>query len=91
MSGVINLVGNPAQNEKIEIDALYLHYGKKLIGGHGGNVSPSVDFNRLISLSMSGKLNLSSFTKDIYELKDINKAIDDLKNGKVLRPLIQFN
>ena len=89
-SGVINLVGNPAQNEKVEIDALDLHYGKKLIGGHGGNANPSIDFTRYINLSLSGKLDLKSFTKDIYELKNINRAIDDLKNGIVLRPLITF-
>ena len=89
-SGVINLVGNPAQNEKVEIDALYLHYGKKLIGGLGGNSNPSIDFSRYINLSLSGKLNLISFTNDIYELRDVNRALDDLKNGKVLRPLIKL-
>ena len=90
-SGVINLVGNPAQNEKVEIDALYLHYGKKLIGGHGGNANTSIDFTRYINLSLSEKINLKSFTNNIYELKDVNRAIDDLKNGKVLRPLITFD
>ena len=89
-SGVINLVGNPAKNEKIEIDALHLHYGKKLIGGHGGNTTPNIDFDRYINLSLSGKIDLKSFTNEIYQLKDVNRAIDDLKNGKVLRPIISF-
>ena len=28
--------------------------------------------------------------KKNYMLNDINKAIDDFKNGKVLRPIIKF-
>ena len=30
------------------------------------------------------------FQKKNYMLNDINKAIDDFKNGKVLRPIIKF-
>ena len=31
-----------------------------------------------------------SFLKDQYDLKDINRAFNDLKKGKVLRPLIKL-
>lgn len=89
-NGVINLVGNPAQNEKIEIDALKLHYGKKLIGGHGGGSKPEKDFNRYINLYLSGKLKLNQLISNVYPIEQVNEAIEDLRKGSVRRNIIIF-
>lgn len=90
-SGLVNLVGNPAYNEKIEIDALKLHYGRKLIGGHGGNSVPERDFYYYIDLYLNKKLDLTAFVDNVYSIENINQALLDLSQGRVLRPIIEFN
>ena len=90
-SGLINLVGNPAQNEKICIDALQTHYGKQLIGGQGGHTRPEVDFNRYISLYTAGKLKINELITHRYKLEDVNTAIEDMQAGRVGRAIIEFN
>lgn len=89
-NGVINLVGNPAHDEKIEIDALKLHYGKKLIGGHGGSSKPEKDFNKYIDLYLRGKLKLNQLISNVYSIEQVNEAIEDLRKGSVRRNIIIF-
>jgi len=87
-TGLINLVGNPAYNEKICIDAAQTHYGKKLIGGHGGHTRPDVDFARYISLYKAGKLKIDELITHRYPLEEVNKAIEDMLTGHVGRAII---
>jgi S-(hydroxymethyl)glutathione dehydrogenase/alcohol dehydrogenase len=90
-TGLINLVGNPAHNEKICIDAVQTHYGKQLIGGHGGHTRPDVDFARYISLYKAGKLKIDELITHRYPLADVNKAIEDMLAGNVGRAIIELN
>ena len=69
---------------KIAINSLPLHFGKKLIGTHGGDGNPEEDIPRYIRLIQSKKINLNSLITNEYKLADINKAIKNLKNGKCL-------
>ncbi|GAF92207.1 unnamed protein product, partial [marine sediment metagenome] len=75
---------------KICIDATPTHYGKRLIGGHGGHTNPSVDFARYIDLYLAKKLKLDEFINKKYSLDEINKAINALEKGEVIRPIIKF-
>lgn len=90
-TGLINLVGNLAHNEKICIDAVQTHYGKKLIGGHGGHTRPDVDFARYISLYKAGKLKIDELITHRYPLEDVNKAIEDMLTGHVGRAIVVLN
>lgn len=89
-TGIVNLVGNPAYKEKISINALETHYGKRLIGGHGGNVRPETDFARYIDLYTAGKLKLDELISHRYSLEQINDALQALKTGNVCRAIIEF-
>jgi len=89
-SGLINLVGNPINAKKICIDALQTHYGKKLIGGHGGHTVPFNDFSRYIELYLAKKIKLDELLGERYSLYEINKAISALEKGDVVRPIIEF-
>jgi len=45
----------------------------------------------LMSLMNTNKLNLNEyFGNKTYKLNEINKAIQDLKRGKIIRPLIKM-
>ena len=89
-TGLINLVGNPAHNENICIDAVQTHYGKQLIGGHGGHTRPDVDFARYVDLYMAKKLKLDELITHRYTLAKINEALATLEDGKVCRAVINF-
>lgn len=89
-TGLINLVGNPAHDEKICIDAVQTHYGKHLIGGHGGHTRPDVDFARYIDLYMAKKLKLDELITHRYTLAKINDALETLEDGKVCRAVVNF-
>ncbi len=90
-TGLINLVGNPTYNEKICIDALQTHYGKQLIGSHGGHTRPDIDFARYIDLYKTGKLKIDELITHRYKLDDVNIAINDMQAGHVCRAIIELN
>lgn len=82
------LVGVPSIQKKICIDTLPLHFGKVLTGSHGGNAQPNTDIPRLLKLQREGKLMLSGFVSKKYRLDQINDAIRDLREGRVIRPMV---
>jgi S-(hydroxymethyl)glutathione dehydrogenase/alcohol dehydrogenase len=90
-TGLINLVGNPTHNEKICIDAVQTHYGKQLIGGHGGHTRPDVDFARYIAFYKAGKLKIDELITHRYKLDDVNVAIEDMQAGHVCRAIIELS
>lgn len=85
------LVGVPHHKKKISINTLGINLGKKIIGSKGGNIKPYKDIYKIYTLFKKNKINTSKFYDKIFKIKDINKAIKDMKNGKILgRPLIRF-
>jgi S-(hydroxymethyl)glutathione dehydrogenase/alcohol dehydrogenase len=89
--GRVILVGVPDPNDPISLATLPLHFGKKLIGSHGGSSEPHIDIPRLISLIEAGKLELSTIPRHIRPLSEINHAIADLRAGSTGRQLIKMD
>jgi len=77
------LVGVPSGDRPARIHTLPLHFGKLLTGSHGGDARPDVDIPRGIELYRAGALKLAELITDRYPLVDINRAIADLRAGKV--------
>ena len=82
------LVGVPDPKDPASIPTLPLHFGKKLIGSHGGSSKPEIDIPRLIRLVEQGKLDLSAIPLTERPLSEINEAISDLRAGVPGRQLI---
>jgi S-(hydroxymethyl)glutathione dehydrogenase/alcohol dehydrogenase len=80
--GRVGLVGVPRKGDDITIYSLPLHFGKILTGSHGGEAMPTEDIPRYISLLLAGRLSLSELITNVYQLSDINLAIDDMRNGR---------
>ena len=61
-----------------------IHFGKRIIGSHGGTVNPKKDINFYIK-----KFNRNNFKElhpliaKVGTLKLINKAISEIKNSKI--------
>ncbi len=89
--GTAVIVGNARFGEKLILDPRQFNLGKRVLGTWGGDNNPDVDFLNYIKLVSSKKINLEPLMSDIYKLIEVNNAIDNLEEGKVIRPLINMN
>lgn len=79
--GSVTLVGVPRKGNNINIYSLPLHFGKGLSGSHGGESVPHVDIPRYQNLFSSGRIKLKELLTERLPLEDINRAIDNMRNG----------
>lgn len=84
------LVGVPKAGEKARIYTLPLHFEKVLKGSHGGGSDPSVDIPKYIDLYKNNKINFKSMITHRFKLDDINKAIEGLRKGEIVKCMIKI-
>ena len=84
------LIGVPDPKDPASIPTLPLHFGKKLIGSHGGSSKPQIDIPRIVRLVERGKLDLSAIPLTERPLSEINDAIAELRAGVPGRQLIRM-
>ena len=66
-------------------DIIPQHFqGKTIVDSQGGGTNPTVDILRYLNLWRKGKLKLKELITNDYPFADVNLAIDDVRNGKVL-------
>ena len=82
---------HPPAGQKISIDPFELINGKKIFGSWGGSSRPDVDIPMIGKLIKSKKINLEKLISKKYTIRNINKAMSDFEEGKILRPLIKFD
>lgn len=80
-SGKVILVGVPRFGSKTNIYTLPLHFGKTILGSHGGESNPELDIPRYMNLLRMNFWNLNKFISKRYNLDQINEAISDMRNG----------
>ena len=81
-TGRVVCVGVPKVADKANLFTLPLHFGKNIVGSHGGSSVPNIDIPRYMRLINSGKLNLSEFITETYTLDTINTAIERMRSGE---------
>ena len=86
--GKMILVGVPKKGENISIFSLPLHFGKVIVGSHGGESVPDKDILRYMNLMRNSLLDLSLIISSRYKLSQINEAIDDMSKGNVAGRII---
>lgn len=79
--GRVTLVGVPRMGNNIGIYSLPLHFGKVLVGSHGGEAVPERDIPRYQGMFNAGRIKLREIITDSYGLQDINKAIQEMRDG----------
>lgn len=89
-NGKVLLIGTPNHKSLISIPALPLHFGKTLVGSHGGSTDPDRDIPILVKMLAMEQLDLSQYPIDIISLEEINLAINHIRNGSVGRKIIEF-
>jgi S-(hydroxymethyl)glutathione dehydrogenase/alcohol dehydrogenase len=89
--GTLTLVGVPPKGEDLTIYSLPLHFGKTIIGSHGGESIPDRDIPRYLKLFEMQRIELKGLISNVYPLHKINEAIMDMRSGKASgRVLIGF-
>ena len=88
--GKLLFASHPPEGEKIRLSPHELISGKSISGSWGGAIDPDRDIPILYHNFISADFPLNSLLTKPYSLSDINKALEDLESGKVLRPLIKM-
>ena len=86
--GRVILVGVPRINSNINIYSLPLHFGKLILGSHGGESKPNSDIPRYLNLFNNGIWGIEGLISERYNLKNINSAISSMRNGQSIGRVI---
>jgi S-(hydroxymethyl)glutathione dehydrogenase/alcohol dehydrogenase len=84
------LIGVPDPNDPARIPTLPLHFGKKILGSHGGSSNPDVDIPRIAKLVQSKEIVISDFPTERFKLFDCLKAVACLRNGAKGRVILEM-
>ena len=88
--GRLYFASHPPDGEVIKLSPHDLIKGKQIIGSWGGGSSPDQDIKKIFKKFQLAKIDHSYLIAKRYSLEQINEAIDDLRQGKAFRPIIQM-
>ncbi len=82
--GRIVLVGVPKEGESTSLFTLPMHFGKKIIGSHGGESMPNQDIPRYSNLFSNKQIDMMMLVTERYSLEEINLAISRMRSGELI-------
>jgi len=80
-AGRLLLVGVPNQAAMVTLPTLPLHFGKRILGTHGGETRPHKDIYRYMRLATDRGIALEELVSDVRPLACINEQIADMRRG----------
>jgi len=86
--GQLVIIGVPAPNENVQLNALDLHRNKSIIGSNGGGVCPEIHIPAYYKLHKNKVINLNQIIEDIISLDQINNYIDKIIDGEVIKRVV---
>ena len=89
-TGKMIFASHPHKGDKIKLDPFDFIKGKRIYGSWGGEVNYERSSKKIFKLFKSIKNIEKLFKEKTYSLAEINKAIQDLKKNRVLRPIIKL-
>ncbi|KAF4953617.1 hypothetical protein FGADI_5953 [Fusarium gaditjirri] len=90
MRGRAATVGAPGGSAHAKIDIMsHLTYGKEYVGCSEGDSNPGALIPELIEMHAKGLLPLEKLIA-YYDIKDYEKAMTDMKTGKVIKPVLRW-
>jgi S-(hydroxymethyl)glutathione dehydrogenase/alcohol dehydrogenase len=88
--GLCVLAGNLPHGERISLDPFDLIRGKRIAGAWGGETRPDRDVPRYVEWFQQQGFPLAELISQEYSLGEINAALDDLEQGRVVRALVNM-
>lgn len=89
--GLCVFASHPSHGSRISLDPFEMICGKQITGSWGGGSDPDRDIPIYADLYLKGKLPLGKLITKRYSLDEVNQALDDLEQNKVIRPLIEID
>jgi S-(hydroxymethyl)glutathione dehydrogenase/alcohol dehydrogenase len=91
-TGAVVLVGMPPSGVMADIDPGSLAaYSQRILGSKMGEARVAVDIPTLVTHYRAGRLKLDELISNRYPLSQINEAIAEVRQGRVLRNVITFD
>jgi aryl-alcohol dehydrogenase len=88
LTGVCGLIGVSAVGTECPIDMNSILFGRSLRGIIEGDSVPDVFIPRLIDLYKQRRFPFDKLIT-YYDFEDINKAVDDTEQGKVIKAVLR--
>ena len=90
--GKLIMVGQPKFDQDVKLQNITKNFsGKQLLDSTGGRTSPDIDIPRYERLIKSGKIDFEKIITNSYNINEVNLAISDIVNGKILgKSIINF-
>lgn len=82
------VIGAGSKEVTLDIDALRSE--RSIVGVIEGTLDPHIQIPRLIELYRHGLFPIDKFTT-FYDMKDMDKALEDTKNGTAIKAVIRMN
>jgi aryl-alcohol dehydrogenase len=86
----MGVCGFVAPGQTVELPTMNLLAGKQFRGVIQGDAVPQVFIPQLIQFWRDGKLPLDRFVTLYKGLTEINQAVEDMRTGKTIKPVICF-
>ena len=89
--GVVTVVGVGGFDKLVEFNMFELFFNEKTIhGSYYGSADVRSDFNRLLRLWKTGRLDLDGMITQRIKIDDVNDAIAKMLRGETIRSVIEF-
>lgn len=90
--GALCLVGVTPFNQKISINPMPLHFGKRIIGSYGGSCHPQLDIGNILSRIESKPDIFLLQQYSVFPIESINEAITEIRMGRIPgRAVVKFS
>lgn len=89
--GTAVIVGAGRNDQMVEFNAFELFFmEKRILGSYYGSADVRVEFDRLIRLWRSGRLDLEGMVTRSLDIGQANEAFGAMKRGEVIRQVLTF-
>jgi len=88
--GTTALVGLPPVRHRASFDVGHLMRGRRIVGSLSGDIVPERDTREIVEHIRAGRLDLDGVVSKVWPLAEIAWAIDALRTGKVIRPVLDL-
>jgi S-(hydroxymethyl)glutathione dehydrogenase/alcohol dehydrogenase len=88
---VVTAVANMLESEATLNSFMFAMMNKELKGCLFGSGNPRVDIPALLSMYREGQLKLDELVTNRYSLDDINVGYQDMRDGKNIRGVVEFD
>ncbi|MBI3011644.1 MAG: zinc-binding dehydrogenase [Candidatus Omnitrophica bacterium] len=89
-AGKTVMAGVHDAQQPITIDAYPLHFGRRIIGSHGGATQPDSDIPRYLQLYRRKRLKLDEQITHRYSLDNVNEALEAVRRGEAVRCVLKM-